>query len=71
MGVLALEGVVEGDRIRLTAGVRLPDHTKVYVIVPGTEVTGAARVVSPRLVRREDVRDFELRVSEVPPDAGV
>ena len=69
MGVLALEGIVEEGRIRLTGGARLPDKTRVYVVVPNTEIVGKARVVSPRLVHREDVEDFRLEVVEAPPDA--
>ena len=71
MGVLTLEGVVEEGKIRLTAGIRLPEQTKVYVVVPGTEVIGQARIVSPRLVHREDVQDFCLEVVEAPPDADL
>jgi len=36
MTITTYEGVVEKGKIRLKTGVRLPDNTKVYVVVPDT-----------------------------------
>jgi hypothetical protein len=70
MSVLTLECVVERGQIRLPAHVRVPDHAKVYVLVPDVHVestVGIARIESPRLVNPADVGDFVMEVE----DAGV
>jgi len=69
MSIAALEGFVEKGQIRLKADVRLPDHTKVYVIVPDLEVRPVFHIFSPRLAHPEQAADFE--VIEVTPDAGI
>ena len=70
MGVVTLEGIVEDGQIRLPSNVRLPDNTKVYVVIPGLEVERVARVFSPRLARPADASDFILEV-EADPNAGL
>ena len=62
MGVLTLEGVVERNRIRLRTNVRLPENTKVYVIVPDLQVEQVARVFSPRLAHFEQAADFKMEM---------
>lgn len=71
MGVLTFEGVVEEGRIKLPGNVKLPEQTKVYVIVPGTQVAQPARIASPRLARPEQAADFQLEVIEDSPHAGL
>ena len=71
MSVVTLEGVVEHNQIRLTGNVRLPDNTKVYVIVPGVQVERVAHIFSPRLAHPEHAADFKMEVIEEPFDAGV
>ena len=71
MSIVTLEGIVEDGQIRLPTNVRLPDSTKVYVVVPGLEVEHVARVVSPRLARREQAPDFVMEVVEDDSHAGV
>ena len=71
MGVVTLEGTVEQGQIRLPGDVRLPDHTRVYVVVPHFHIEGAARVVTPRLAHPEQAEDFTMQVLEECPDAGV
>ncbi len=71
MSVMTLEAVVEHGLIRLPDNVRLPDQTKVYVVVPGLEVEQVVRIASPRLARPEQAADFVLEVIEANPDAGV
>ena len=71
MSVVALEGVVEHNQIRLTGNVRLPDNTKVYVIVPGVQVEQVAHIFSPRLAHPEQAADFKMEVVEEPSDTSV
>ena len=69
MSVATFEGVVEGGRIRLKTSVRLPDNTKVYVVVPAIQIKRSAYIFSPRLAHPEQAADFELEVIEESPDA--
>jgi hypothetical protein len=71
MSIVTLEGVVEHGQIRLTNDVQLPDHTKVYIIVPSVVVEQTAHTSSPRLVRPEQVADFTLEIIEDTSDAGI
>lgn len=47
MSVATFEGVVENGQIRLKTDIHLPDKTKVYVIVPETQVKQIAKIFSP------------------------
>jgi hypothetical protein len=71
MSIVTLEGVVEHGQIRLKDDIRLPDKTKVYVIVPDIQIKRDARIFSPRLVHPEQAADFEMEVIEESPDASV
>ena len=71
MSVVTLEGIVEHNQIRLTGNVRLPDNTKVYVIVPGVQVEQVAHIFSPRLAHPEQAADFKMEVIEEPSDTSV
>lgn len=71
MGVVALEGVVENGQIRLKDGIRLPDKTRVYVIVPDIQIKRGARIFSPRLAHPEQSADFEMEIIEGSVDASV
>jgi hypothetical protein len=71
MSIFTVEGIVEKGVVRLKAGVHLPDHTKVLVVVPGIEVEPAARIMSPRLAYPEQAADFVMEVGETPEDAGI
>ena len=53
MKTITYEATVENGQIKLPATVRLPDHTKVLVVVPGVEMIPASRINSPRLVHPE------------------
>ena len=61
MGVVTLEGIVEHGQIRLKTSIRLPENTKVYVVVPDIQVERHARVFSPRLAHPEQAVDFEMK----------
>ena len=71
MSILTLEGIIEHGQIRLKTHVSLPDNTKVYIIVPGTEVAQDACIFSPRLAYPEQVADFKMEVVEEDSDASV
>ncbi|HEX8098565.1 MAG TPA: hypothetical protein VF507_11030 [Pyrinomonadaceae bacterium] len=63
MSAATFEGVVEQGRIKLSADVRLPDGTKVYIVVPDIEIEEAGvRLHSPRLAHPEQAADFEMEV---------
>ncbi|MEJ2266913.1 MAG: hypothetical protein P8X95_26000 [Anaerolineales bacterium] len=66
MAITTYEGVVEKGTIRLKSGVRLPENTKVYVIVPElqAEHKKTVRVLTPHLVHREQAAEFKMKVSE-------
>jgi len=70
MGIATYEGIVQYGQIRLRKNIRLPEQTKVYVLVPEQE-TRQVRVVSPRLVRPEQAADFKKEMIEVIADAEV
>ena len=71
MSVMTLEGIVEQGQIRLSPNVRLKDHTKVIVVVPDYGAEETRRIVSPRLVRADQLVDFEMEIIEGTADANV
>ena len=71
MRVATFEGIVENGQIRLPATVRLPERTKVYVVIPDVEVQPVAYIGSPRLVHPEQAADFQKEVFEEPSDADL
>lgn len=66
MSVLTVEGVVEGDKIRLINPLDVPDDTRVYVVVPDVPAAESVRIYSPRLRHPDQIADFGLEVSEAP-----
>jgi hypothetical protein len=71
MKVTAYEGIVENGQIKLPEAVRLPEQSRVYVIVPASEVTPRFQMTSPRLIHPEEASDFAKDVVEEPDDARV
>lgn len=71
MAVITYEGIVEKGKVRLQAGVHLPEKAKVYVIVPDGQVEKTARVLTPRLKNLKQIADFKMEVSEDQPDASL
>jgi hypothetical protein len=69
MAILTIEGVVENGQIRLRENVTLPEHTKVYIVIPEVETAPQAHVYSPRLVHPEQAADFAKQIIEVSADA--
>ncbi|HEX8503545.1 MAG TPA: hypothetical protein VF659_23375 [Pyrinomonadaceae bacterium] len=65
MSAEMFEGVVEQGQIKLHSDVRLPEGTKVYVVVPGVEIEAqGVRLLSPCLAHPEQAADFEMEVVE-------
>jgi hypothetical protein len=71
MGIVTLEGVVEGGQIRLKDNVRLPEKTKVYVIVPDIQIKPGAHIFRPWLTHPEQAVEFEMEIVEESLDASV
>jgi len=62
MNVATFEGIVENGQIRLPDNIRVPERTKVYIVIPGEGQPSATRLMSPRLVHPEQAKDFEITV---------
>ena len=72
MAILTVEGIVENGQIRLRDHVVLPEHTKVYVVIPDVEAASTTRTYSPRLAHPEQAADFTKQViSEAPDDPAL
>lgn len=63
MKVVACEAIVENGEIRIVGAVQLPEHARVYVVVPEAHETPVIHVGSPRLARPEQVSDFLMKVA--------
>ena len=68
-GVKTVEGRVENGRIRVLSNIRLPEDTRVLVVIPSD--VPPARIASPRLADPRQAADFMMNVSEESPDTGV
>ncbi len=71
MKVETYEAVVENGQIKLADIVRLPEHTKVYVVVPGAVEPNGFHVSSPRLAQPEQAADFVKVITEEAANAGI
>ena len=71
MNIAAFAGVVENGQIRLETNIRLPEQTRVYVLVPNLKAQPTIHIVSPRLVHRKQTADFRKEIVEATPDADV
>lgn len=71
MSVITLEGVVRDGQIRLEGDVRLPENAKVYVIIPEAGSPQRVRVASPRLVHRDQLKDFQMEIGSEDPSANL
>lgn len=67
MQVTTIEGVVKDGQIHLTEDIKLPEATKVYVVVPNLEER-TARIMSPRLVDKSKLKEFEREIIEIEDD---
>lgn len=64
MQITTIEGVVKNGQILLSEDVKLPESTKVYVLVPDVQ-RQTARIMSPRLVDKERMKDFDREIIEI------
>jgi hypothetical protein len=71
MKVLTYEATVENGQIRLSEPAHLPEHARVYVVVPSAEEAPRFFMRSPRLAHPEQAKDFIKEVIEDDPDAGL
>lgn len=70
MQVTTYEATVENGVIKLLDNVSLPEKAKVFVVVPEL-YTPPAKIHSPRLLHREQAKDFVKQVSEEEDDASL
>jgi hypothetical protein len=71
MGVLTIEGIVDNGQIKLNSDVRLPEHMKVYVVVPDMKIEEPVHLFSPRLKNPGQAEDFKMEVIEESSDASL
>jgi hypothetical protein len=71
MKVTTYEATVENGQVKLPEAVRLPEHTRVFVVVPGVEEAPRHHLRSPHLVQPERAADLILEVTEEPRDASL
>jgi len=71
MKVTTYQAIVENGQIRLPTNVRLPEKTKVYVVIPDVELPSTAYIDSPRLAHPEQAADFKKEVIEELQNAGL
>jgi len=69
MKVVTYEAIVERGEVKLPETVRLPEHAKVYVVVPDAEDLPSSRIQTPRLLRPEQVSDFAMEILESEDDS--
>ena len=71
MGVLTIEGIVDNGQIKLNSDVRLPEHIKVYVVVPDMRIEETVHLFSPQLKNPGQVEDFKMEVVAESSDASL
>ena len=67
MQVTTIEGIVKNGQIQLSEDVKLPELAKVYVVVPNME-RKTAKIMSPRLVDKSKLKDFEREIIDIEDD---
>ena len=70
MKVLTYEAVVERGKVKLPETVKLPEHAKVYVVVPGVEDLPPSMIHTPHLLRPEQAADFAMEIVDAPDQHG-
>jgi hypothetical protein len=71
MKIATYEGTVENGQIKLSDVVELPEHARVYVVVPDSIEANSYHVGSPRLAHPEHAGDFDKEVIEESANAGL
>ncbi|MGD9561045.1 MAG: hypothetical protein AB7F88_02360 [Pyrinomonadaceae bacterium] len=70
MQVTTIEGIVKNGQIHLSEDVHLPESARVYVIVPDLQ-RQRARIMSPRVVDKSKMKDFDREIIEIDKDDEV
>ncbi len=60
MQITTIEGIIKNGQIQLTEDIKLPESTKVYVIVPPIETV--KKIMSPRLANKADAKRFVKKI---------
>jgi predicted DNA-binding antitoxin AbrB/MazE fold protein len=71
MSVTTLEAIVEDGQIKLLHPLRLPEKTRVYVVVPGLEAPAKIVIRSPRLAHPEQAAHFVKEIIREPHEASL
>jgi ribosomal protein S10 len=76
MSVMTIEGIVDNGQIKLKGDVRLPEKTKVYVVVPDVQVEeiqleSTIHIYSPRITNPEQAADLRMEMIEETPSANI
>ena len=71
MSVTTYEATVENGQIKLLQALRLPEKTKVYVVVPDVAIPSPIKIGSPHLTHPEQFIHFVKEVVEEPEDASL
>jgi hypothetical protein len=71
MGVLTIEGIIDNGQIRLASDVRLPERTKVFVVVPDMKIEQTVHLFSPRLKNSDQAAEFKMEIVQEPSDASL
>ena len=56
------EATVQDGRVVLPEGAHIRDNTRVYVVVPEADDAHRVRLMTPRLVHRDEAADFTMQV---------
>ena len=69
MSAITLEGTIENGAIRLLSPVKLPEKSRVYVVIPEIQAVASEKIIaprqtvhiySPRLRNRSQISAFDL-----------
>ena len=71
MKVTTYEATVEDGQIKLSEAVDLPEHARVFVVVPDVEGVPRFHLNSPRLAQHGLAADFAKEVALEPRDADL
>lgn len=71
MSVTTFEAIVEDGQIKLLNPFRLPEKTRVYVVVPDIDAPSKISLRSPRLAHPEQAADFVKEVIPEPQNANI
>jgi hypothetical protein len=66
MQTTTIEGFVKNGQIKLTEDFKLTEMTRVYVVIPMN--TSQKRIMSPRLVDKSKLADFEREIIDIEDD---